>query len=134
MKLDTKNDNPQDALRHNTAKRIIDRLATEKKKTVFVVCLITLMVFMWVRVLGEKAPKTAEAAIEQEMVTTVTSESEPQSKVTFIELPKVPGRNTEITRDFFALDDWGRFITAREREMERSSRMTTGREGNDSRK
>ncbi len=102
------------ALRHNRANRIFNQLAAEKKKTVFAVCLITLMVFMWVRVLGNKTPKTAEATLGREAVTSNTSKSSPELKVTFIELPKVAGRNNSITRDFFASDDWWKLIISGE--------------------
>jgi len=110
MKQDMRNNSPQDALRHNRVNRIFNQLAAEKKKTVFAVCLITLMVFMWVRVLGRKTPKTAEAAFGQEVVTSDTLKSSPELKVTFIELPKVAGRNNSITRDFFDSEDWWKVI------------------------
>ncbi len=125
MKQDMRNNSSQDALRHNRANKFFNRLAAEKKKTVFAVCLITLMVFMWVRVLGKKMPETAEATLGQparrtslwvggEVVTSDTSKSNPELKVTFIELPKVSGRNNSVTRDFFDSDDWWRFIIAGE--------------------
>ena len=114
MKQDVRNNSPQNALRHNRANRIFNQLAAEKKKTVFAACLITLMVFMWVRVLGKKTPKTAEATLGQEAVTSDTSKSSPELKVTFIELPKVAGRNNSITRDFFASDGWWKLIISGE--------------------
>ncbi len=114
MKQDMRNNAPQDALRHNRANKIFNQLAAEKKKTVFAVCLIALMVFMWVRVLGKKTPKIAEATLGQEIVTSDTSKSGPELKVTFIELPKVAGRNNSITRDFFASDDWWKLIVSGE--------------------
>jgi len=107
MKQNVRNNN-------NRVNKIIRQLAAKKKKTVFAVCLITLMVFMWARVLGRKTPKTAEAVPGQEVVNSDTTQSGPQLKVTFIELPKVAGRNDEITRDVFALDDWRNLIMASE--------------------
>ena len=103
--------------------KIFNRLAAEKKKTVFSVCLIALMVFMWVRVLDKKTPEAAEATLEQspalasqEAAGDDTSKSSPELKVTFIELPKVAGRNDSIARDFFVSDDWWKLIVSGEGE------------------
>jgi hypothetical protein len=85
-------------------------LAAEKKKTVTALCLIALMVFMWARVLGKKTPATTEAAPRQKGVDPDTSESNSQLKISFIELPKVPGRNDALTRDFFAANGWQDFL------------------------
>ncbi|HUS72281.1 MAG TPA: hypothetical protein VMY06_04370 [Sedimentisphaerales bacterium] len=90
--------------------RFYGRLAAEKKKTVTALCLIALMVFMWARVLGKKTPATTEAAPRQKGVAPDTSESNSQLKISFIELPKVPGRNDALTRDFFAADGWQEFL------------------------
>lgn len=140
MKQDVKNNSPlvtakpasqqggragagQDALQHNRAhlaslrseaNKVFNQLTAEKKKTVFAVCLIALMVFMWVRVLGNKTPKAAEAALGQQLMTSDVSKSGPELKITFIELPEVAGRNNSITRDFFASDDWWKLIVSGE--------------------
>lgn len=106
MKQDMKNNT-------NMANRIIGQLVAERRKTVFAVCLIALVVFMLARVVGERVPQTAEA-VGQKTPAIVASEPEPQLKITFIELPKVAGRNTEITRDFFALDSWKNLTIAGE--------------------
>jgi hypothetical protein len=91
----------------NKSNRIFDRLATEKKKTVIAVCLITVMVLMWVRVLGRKGPQSANAAETAEVT---AGQMSPELKVSFIELPKVKGRNDVLTRDFFAVSDWQDFM------------------------
>ena len=92
------------------ANRLFGRLAAEKKKTITALCLIALMVFMWARVLGKKTPATAEAARRQKDAGPDTSASNSQLKISFIELPKVPGRNDALTRDFFAADGWWGFL------------------------
>ncbi len=94
----------------NGTNRLFSRLAAEKKKTVTALCLIALMVFMWARVLATKTPETAEAAPRQEDVDPDISGSNLELKISFIELPKVPGRNDALTRDFFAADGWQDFI------------------------
>lgn len=82
--------------------RFMSCLAAEKKKGIMALCLIAVMAFMWVRALGGKAPKSAEAAmILQE---TTKSQSNSESKIYFVELPKVKGRNDVLTRDFFTIE------------------------------
>ncbi len=86
----------------------LGRLAAEKKKGVIALCLVVLMGIMWIRVLTNKGPAGAGAA------TTVDSSpaEEPlaeQLKITYIELPDVPGRNDVIERDFFDPKDWQGF-------------------------
>jgi hypothetical protein len=88
--------------------RLFGRFAAEKKKTVIAVCLITAMVFMWVRVLGRKGPQSANAAVVAQEVTEGQMNS--KLKISFMELPKVEGRNDVLTRDFFAVGSWRDFM------------------------
>jgi hypothetical protein len=94
----------------NGTNRLIGRLAAEKKKTVTAVCLIALMVFMWARVLNQKTTESAAAAQRQEDVDTDILGSNLELNISFIELPKVVGRNDVLTRDFFAVGNWQDFI------------------------
>ena len=94
----------------NGANGLVGRFAAEKKKTVTALCLIALMVFMWARVLATKAPEAAAAAPRQENVALDIVGSDVELKISFIELPKVAGRNDVITRDFFVVDDWRDFV------------------------
>jgi len=89
--------------------KLFTRLAVEKKKAVLAFSLIMVMGFMWVRVLSKKTPKAAEAALttQQEKL---NERANSQLKIFFIELPKVPGRNDVITRDFFDSNRWQEFI------------------------
>ena len=98
----------------NGAKRVFEQLAAEKKKTVIAVCLITVMVLMWVRVFSKKTPQSAGASVTAQEATTEQSNSE--LKVSFVELPKVKGRNDVLSRDFFAIDNWQEFTRGREGE------------------
>jgi len=86
--------------------RIMSQLAAEKKKTITALCLIGLMVFMWVKVLGGKTPQSAEATLMVQKANLDTSRVNSELKMSFIELPKVKGRNDVLTRDFFAADGW----------------------------
>ena len=92
------------------ANRLFSRLAADKKKTVIALCLIAVMAFMWARVLVRKTPQSAEAAERNGQVKPDTSASNSQLKISFIELPRIKGRNDGLTRDFFAVDDWQSFI------------------------
>lgn len=96
------------------AKRVFEQLAAEKKKTVIAVCLITVMVLMWVRVFGKKTPQTAGAAVTAQEA--ITEQSNSELKVSFVEPPKVKGRNDVLSRDFFAIDNWQEFTRGREGE------------------
>ncbi len=90
------------------AGRLAGRFAAEKKKMVIALGLITLMVFMWVRVLGEKGPRGAEASFMGQMANTGKPVS--QLKISFIELPDIKGRHDFLTRDFSVVESWRDFI------------------------
>ena len=102
-------------MRHNarnnsqSGNRFFNRLAAEKKKAVLALCLIALMIFMWVKVLTKTSPKAAEAGLVAELID-LQNQSEPEIKISFIELPQVAGRNDLIARDFFASNGWQDFV------------------------
>jgi len=98
----------------NRTNRLVGRLAAEKKKTVTALCLIALMIFMWARVLTRKTPETAAAALRKGNVDPDILGPDSELNISFIELPKVAGRNDVLTRDFFAADGWQEFIRGRE--------------------
>lgn len=91
------------------AKKVLERLAEEKKKSVTALCLIAVMTFMWIRVLTRKTPQGAEAAPGTEQSSTKNQPNE-KYRVSFVELPKVAGRNDVIVRDFFASNGWRHFV------------------------
>ena len=91
----------------NSANRLISHLAAEKKKTAMALCLIALMAFMWVRVLFRKLPATEGAEVTEQI--NVNNGPNSTLKISFIELPKVVGRNDVITRNFFVSNDWQDF-------------------------
>lgn len=92
----------------NVAAWLFGRLSVEKKKTVTTTCLVIVMIVMWVRVLTKNAPEVVEA-VSPTSVASVESPSDAAANVSFVRLPKVPGRNDVITRDFFAADGWRHF-------------------------
>lgn len=91
----------------NRLSRLVSQLAADKRKTAIALCLIGLMVFMWAKVLGKQGPRSAEA---KEQTRQTASGSNSQQKISFVELPKVEGRNDALKRDFFAADGWQEFI------------------------
>lgn len=96
------------------AGRFLGRLAAAKRKSIATACLIIVMIFLWVRVLTRHAPEGADAApaVEQTGVQTASS---PVPNVSFVDLPKVAGRNDVVTRDFFACNGWRHFTGTRQR-------------------
>ena len=102
--------------RGGRANGLIGQLTAEKKKAVAASCLVAVMAIMWVRVLTKQAPEAAEAAFVTEQL---NAEEAPIQKlnVSFIELPKVAGRNDVIARDFFASNDWRHFEGEKKRNL-----------------
>jgi hypothetical protein len=98
------------------ANRLIGQLVAEKKKAVAASCLIAVMTIMWIRVLTKQAPEAADAAFMTEQLNT-KDVSNQELNVSFIELPKVAGRNDVITRDFFASNGWRYFEGGKERNL-----------------
>ena len=91
--------------------RFFSYLAAEKKKAVLALCLISLMAFMWIKVLTKTSPQAAKAELIAELI--METQSEPALEISFIELPRVAGRNDMVTRDFFASDGWQNFVGGR---------------------
>ncbi len=89
--------------------KMLNRLAEDKKKSVMALCLIAVMTVMWFRVLTRKTPDGAEAAPVTDQTSTEDVPRE-EYRVSFVELPKVAGRNDVIGRDFFASNGWRHFV------------------------
>ena len=95
--------------RNNFAVRLLNHLSADKKKTVMAVCLITLMIFMWVRVLTNKSPAKTGAADISGLMNSQVLDGKQQVKITYKELPKATGRHDILRRDFFASNGWSDF-------------------------
>jgi len=93
----------------NGGNRLLGRLAAQKKKAVIASCLIGVMAFMWVKVLFKKTPQAAQATVSAKQAES-NSQVNSQLKVSFIDLPKVAGRNDVINRDFFDVGNWQEFV------------------------
>jgi len=92
--------------------RLLVQLAAQKK-AVMAFCLIAVMAFMWLKVLVKKAPQAVQAAPAAKQVEP-NGQMNSRLKVSFIDLPKVAGRNDVITRDFFDVDGWQEFVGDKE--------------------
>jgi hypothetical protein len=92
--------------------RLLVQLAAQKK-AVIAFCLIAVMAFMWLKVLVKKAPQAVQAAPAAKQVEP-NGQMNSRLKVSFIDLPKVAGRNDVITRDFFDVDGWQEFVGDKE--------------------
>jgi len=86
-----------------SAGRVLDRMRAGGKKTMVACVLVSLMLFMWLRVLIGHRPAAAEAAPPAKPAET-SSRTGP-AKVTLVELPESPGRHDSIARDFFVAQD-----------------------------
>jgi len=84
----------------------LSRFGADRKKVIVASCLIAVMVIMWARVLtGKKNPQGASAATVGGISVLPAAGSVPELQISFIDLPKVTGRNDVLTRDFFAASD-----------------------------
>jgi hypothetical protein len=94
----------------NGLKRVLNRLAAERNKTIVGLCLVIVMGVMWIRVLtGRKTPANALADLGPEQ-TAVTVQTEPRKKLVFVELPNIEGRNDVLVRNFFSAKQWEVFV------------------------
>jgi len=88
-------------------RRVLDRLATDRKRTVLAASLMFLMGFMWFRVLTGQKPGPAAAAPQVPGAPQPSADKPLNAR--FFTLPDIPGRNDCIHRDFFAGGDWAPF-------------------------
>lgn len=89
------------------ANRLLVQLTADKKKAVIAFVLISVMVFMWAKVLGGTSPQAAKATPKAQK--TGLEQSDSESNISFVELLKVKGRNDVLARDFFAVGSWKDF-------------------------
>lgn len=105
MKLNTAN--------VNNVSGLISRSTFKRPKVIVAAVLITVMAFMWIKVLlnhraekNEAGAAVARAAAEAQ---DVGQQKEQQVKISFLPLPVVPGRNDVLTHDIFTADRWKAF-------------------------
>ncbi len=89
----------------------VQHMAVQKKKVILAICLVSVMVFMWGKVLFSKKPSPAsvDAAIAAGADIESTSQSQEKTKISYIELPVVEGRHDVLKTDFFDTKGWKGF-------------------------
>lgn len=113
------------------ANKFLSRLGADRKKSIFALSLVAVMLIMWMRVFANKGPKTSQAAQSQVQAESQTKPA--PRKIAFIELPIIPGRNDQIARDFFNPHAWKNFGKYKEGQNSDNSRelslISTGEGG-----
>lgn len=96
----------------NNVSGLISRSTFKRPKVVMAAVLISIMAFMWIKVLAnhraeknEAAAAVARTAAQQAAV----QQQEQQLKISLHPLPVVPGRNDVLTHDIFTADRWNAF-------------------------
>ena len=100
----------QDESNFNSAPNLIVHAPVQKKKIIIAVGLMTVMVFMWIRVFMPEKTTSVHGAT----ATTPDSNYEQNNntakiKLSYVELPILSGRNDTITRDVFSSEGWSPF-------------------------
>jgi len=86
--------------------RATSYLAADRKKMAVAIGLIAIMGIMWFRVLTGRKPQSAAAAKPPEAP---QKETKTAVKLRFHDLPTIPGRNDQINRNFFTVENWDGF-------------------------
>jgi len=92
-----------------SAGRLFERLRMGEKKTIMAGVLISVMLLMWVRVFIGHRPAAAAAETAAPPKSAETLRRPAPVKVKLVELPKSPGRQDAIERDFFTVKDRANF-------------------------
>jgi type II secretory pathway pseudopilin PulG len=97
----------------NNSSGLTKRSPLKKGKIVTAVGLIVIMAFMWGRVIinrkaSKNEAKAATIRATQEAQAT-QQQKQPDVKITFVQLPVVPGRNDVLTHDIFTAKKWKGF-------------------------
>ena len=96
----------------NNPSDLLGGFGADRKKMIIAAALISLMIFMWGRVIlssrvsndASAADVKTQAAIENTQQQTIQ-----EIKIDYIELPVIPGRNDKLSRNFFDADNFSAF-------------------------
>ncbi len=95
----------------NNGPKLTGALAADRKKVFIAVGLITIMAFMWIKVLTGKS--SVNNAIASPGPAAVQQQNQPQVQISYIDLPVVAGRNDMLTHDIFDAGDFKTFTTGK---------------------
>ncbi len=95
----------------NNVSGLICQSRLKKPKVIVAVVLISIMGFMWVKVLLNHRSKRNEAmaAVTRAAAEDTAAEQNQQVRMSLHPLPVVPGRNDVLTHDIFTADRWDAF-------------------------
>ena len=99
---------------HNSDAALLHGLPVSKSKLIIAAVLVTIMAFMWLRLLVfNKSPDTAAGGTSPGPVDTQArnNTTKPAPELTYIELPFVPGRHDVLASNIFRLGTWQAFET-----------------------
>ncbi len=104
----------QNKTHKNNDAALLHSLPVSKGKLIIAAVLVSIMAFMWLRLLlSNKSPDTvagADVATINTQDKVNTTKSSPE--LTYIELPFVPGRHDELANDIFRPGNWQAFKTS----------------------
>ena len=93
----------------NNPSDLLGGFGADRKKMIIAAALISLMIFMWARViLSSKAGNNASAAgaETQAAIENAQQQTVQEIKIDYIELEVVAGRNDKLSRNFFDSDNF----------------------------
>ena len=104
----------QNKTHKNIDAALLHGLPVSKGKLIIAAVLVTIMAFMWLRLLlFNKSPDTAAGGAAVATINTQDKEktTKPSPELTYIELPFVPGRHDVLRNDVFRPGNWQAFKT-----------------------
>jgi len=87
---------------NSVSSRLLKLFLVDKKKGTVALCLVSVMVFMWIKVLVGGGPTETEAALLKAKA--VMGKPEVEQKLVYIDMPEIKGRNDVLSRDFFDIE------------------------------
>jgi len=87
---------------NSVSSRLLKLFLVDKKKGTVALCLVSVMVFMWIKVLVGGGPTETEAALLK--AAAVREQPEVEQKLVYIDMPEIKGRNDVLSRDIFDVE------------------------------
>lgn len=88
---------------------LLGHLPAKKAKIIIAAVLMTAMVFMWVKVLFGENTKDAKGVVlgsADARNQSAKPDEKPVVKISYVQLPVVPGRNDVLAKDIFTSQNW----------------------------
>ena len=92
----------EDLQNNSVSSRLLKLFLADKKKATVALCLISVMGFMWIKVLVGGGPEEAEAALLK--ADAALGLPEVEQKLVYIDMPEIKGRNDVLSRDIFDVE------------------------------